>query len=322
MDRYRSSVHPILPILDWQNIYPLYEGFWNDSSKIEISFHIVIFTIFYASSVSLYEERSIRPDTRANSDEQAEKMNFFVGATETALAMSDYRRKVTLVGLQSSTVLYTIVRNDCRTDDSASIASLVRCAQLIDLNRDPSKHHLLDDPKEIQYRRLLWWQILYLDCAIALSTKLPPLILDNEYDTQLPNEYQDSSNVDYDFLLDPAVIFANGRYKWVQCTSKILRISFSIRPVSEHTRSRIARDIENLSFCCSSSIQRMLGPINILPSQEAFVKFATSVLSTYADRCYILSTILNFYIMVKCPETPFLFGKFENFNLFKQYFHF
>lgn len=36
----------------------------------------------------------------------------------------------------------------------------------------------------------------------------------------------------------------------------------------------------------------MLGPINILPSQEAFVKFATSVLSTYADRCYILSTIL------------------------------
>lgn len=230
------------------------------------------------------------PDTRTNSDELAEKMNFFVGATEIALAMSDYPRKVTLVGLQSSAVLYTIVRNDCRTDDSVSIASLVRCAQLIELNRDLSKYHLLDDPKEIQYRRLLWWQIFYLDCATALSTKLPPLIVDNEYDTQLPNEYQDSSNGD--FLLDQAIIFANGRYRWVQCTSKILRTSFSIKPVSEHTRSKIARDIENLSLCCSSSIQRMLDPINILPSQEAFVKFATSVLSTYADRCYILSTIL------------------------------
>lgn len=290
MNRYRSSVHPILPILDFQTIYPLYEGFWNDSHTVGISFYILIFTIFYASSVSLYEERSIRPDSATNPDELSQRMSFFVGATEIALAMSEYPRKITLVGLQSSAILYTIVRNDCRTDDSVSIASLVRCAQLIELNRDPSTYHHLNNHKEVQYRRLLWWQIFYLDCTTALSTKLPPLIHSDQYDTQLPAEYQDSRSSG--FLMDQAIVFANGRYKWVQCTNNILQQSFCTNLVSEQTRSRIAREIEDLSLFCCSSIQRMLDPMNIMPSQEVFVKFATSVLATLADRCCILSTIL------------------------------
>lgn len=290
MDRYRSSVHPIIPIFDWQSIFPLYEKFWNDQETIDLSFYIILFTIFYASSVSLFEENCIDSKTTLNKDVLIKNMKYFVGATEIALSMDNFPHNISLVSLQSSTILYTIVRNDCRTDDYISISSLVRYSQLLELNRDPLTYHNLKNTKEIQARRLLWWQILYLDCATALSTRLPPLIQQSEYDTQLPNEFKQYFNGQY--KLDQSITFSNGRFRWIECCNKIVRASFNVKPLTEQELVRLTRDIENLSFCCSSLIQRMLDPINIMPSEEPFVKFASSVLSTFPDRCYILLEIL------------------------------
>lgn len=290
MDRYRSSVHPIIPILDWQTISPLYESFWNDKTSVNISFYITLFTIFYASSVSLYEERCIRVDDTVDRAELIKKMKYYVGATEAALVMDNFPNRISLVGLQASTILYTIVRNDCKTDDFVSISTLVRYSQLLELNRDPQNYHHLTDSKKVQLRRLLWWQIYFLDCTTALSTNLSPLIQHCEYDTQLPNEFKKRFNGQY--MLDQAIAFANGRYRWAECTNKLLKASFSVKPPSEQTVVRLTREIENLSFCCSSLIQRMLDPLNIMPSEEQFVVFATSVLSTLEDRCFILLDVL------------------------------
>lgn len=290
MDRYRSSVHPIIPIFDWQSIFPLYENFWNDQEIVDLSFYIVLFTIFYASSVSLYEENCIDSKTTLNKDILIKNMKYFVGATEIALSMDNFPHNISLVSLQSATVLYTIVRNDCRTDDYISISSLVRYSQLLELNRDPLAYHNLKNAREIQARRLLWWQIFYLDCTTALSTRLSPLIQQGEYDTQLPNEFKQYFNGQY--KLDQSITFSNGRFRWIECCNKIVKASFNVKPLTEQELLRLTRDIENLSFCCSSLIQRMLDPINIMPSEEPFVKFASSVLSTFPDRCYILLEIL------------------------------
>ncbi|GAV27276.1 hypothetical protein PMKS-000740 [Pichia membranifaciens] len=290
MDRYRSSVHPIVPILDWQTIFPLYESFWSNKESVSVSFYIIIFTIFYASSVSLFEERCIRVDETVDREELIKKMKFFVGAAEAALVMDDFPNKISLVGLQASTILYTIVRNDCRTDDFVSISTLVRYSQLLELNRDPQNYHHLTKSKDVQLRRLLWWQIYFLDCTTALSTKLSPLIQPCEYDTQLPNEFKKRFNGQY--MLDQAIAFANGRFRWAECTNKLLKASFCVKPPSDQTIVRLTREIENLSFCCSSLIQRMLDPLNIMPSEEQFVRFASSMLSTLEDRCFILLDVL------------------------------
>lgn len=290
MDRYRSSVHPIVPILDLQTIFPLYERFWGNKESVSISFYIIIFTIFYASSVSLFEERCIRIDETVDREELIKKMKFFVGATEAALVMDDFPSKISLVGLQASTILYTIVRNDCKTDDFVSISTLVRYSQLLELNRDPQNYHHLAKSKDVQLRRLLWWQIYFLDCTTALSTKLSPIIQPCEYDTQLPNEFRKRFNGQY--MLDQAIAFANGRFRWAECTNKLLKASFCVKPPSDQIIVRLTREIENLSFCCSSLIQRMLDPLNIMPSEEQFVKFASSMLSTLEDRCFILLDVL------------------------------
>lgn len=289
MDRYRSSVHPVIPILDLLSFFPLYEKFWNRQEKMNLSFYIILFTIFYASSVSLFEETCVN-DKNANTEDSIKSMKYFVGAAEIALSMNNFPQNLSIVSLQAATILYSIVRNDCRTDDYISISSLVRYSQLIELNRDPLTYHKLTDTKEIQTRRLLWWQIYYLDCSTSLSTRLPPLIQQGEYDTQLPNEFKQYFNGQ--FKLDQAITFSNGRFRWIETCNKIVRASFNVKPLSDQELLRLSKDIENLSFCCSSLIQRMSDPINIMPSEEQFVKFASSVLSTFADRCFILLEIL------------------------------
>lgn len=288
--RYRASVHPLIPVLDWQLFYPTYENFWNNPSAVDVSFYVILFTVLYASSVSLFEENIVKPDERVDKEELIGQMKFYVGTTEIALAMAEYPKKVTITGLQSSVILFTLVRNDCRTDDFLSISSLVRCAQLIELNRDPLNYHRVENTKEIQQKRILWWQIFYLDCTTALSTKLAPLINENECDTEFPNEYKRHYNGD--FMLDQAIAFANGRFKWVLCTNRILKASFNIKLKLDQILLKISRDVEILSFFCSSLIQRMLDPINIMPYEEMFVKFASYMLSTFTDRCHILVHIL------------------------------
>jgi hypothetical protein len=293
--RYRTSVHPLIPILDLQQFYPIYEQFWADGSIGTINFFMTLFTIFYASSVSLFEEQSVKHNADLEKADLVKQMKYYMGCVEISLAMAEYPRKVSLAGLQTSVILYTIVRTDCKTDDFLSISSLVRCAQLMELNKDPMSWHNISNVKEIQMRRILWWQVLYLDCTTSLSTRLSPLVDEVEYDTQLPIEYTKHSNGE--FILDQSIAFFNGRCQWAKCCNKILKLSFRIKPAPDTLISKIDRDIEHLSFFCSSSIQRMLDPINIKPSEEKFVKFCTLVLSTMVDRCRILMSIL-----FKCTE--------------------
>lgn len=288
--RYRTSVHPLIPVFDLQLFHPIYEQFWVSKSTTNLSFLVILFTIFYAASVSLFEERTIKIDKHVNKDDLVRQMKYYMGCTEIALSMAEYPRKISTIGLQVSVILYTLVRTDCRTDDFLSISSLVRCAQSLELNRDPSKYHKITDAKELQLRRILWWQVLYLDCTTSLSTRLSPLVDETEFDTQMPNEYKRNHNGD--FILDQAIAFFNGRCKWAKCCTKILKYTFKIRPSSEVMMIKITRDIEHLSFFCSSLVQRMLDPINIQPTEEKFVTFSTLVLSTLVDRCHILISIL------------------------------
>lgn len=287
ISRYRSSVHPLIPVIDWQTLYPMYANFWNNGSHDNLEFYVLLLCILYAASVSLFEENSVLHSKETfDKTELVKKMKYYIGATECAIAMLGYPKKVTITGLQASIIMYSVTRNDCRTDDFLSISSLVRCAQLIELNRDPKEYHNIENIKEIQLRRILWWQIVYLDCASALSSRLSPIISESEFDTQLPDEYK--RHYKNDFILDQPIAFANGRFKWSMCTNKILKAYYGIKPKSAQMVGKIIRDIENLSFYCSSVIQRMVDPINVTPGEETFIQFGTLNISSLADRCLVL----------------------------------
>lgn len=282
-DRYRTSVHPIIPVIDLEAIGPVYEMLW-DNNPVDLVFYIRLFTILYAGSVAAFEHSSFK-DNSKDSEYLVARMKHLVGATEIALAMNKFPSEVSIVGLQSSVVLHYVLRNDCKTDDCGSISNIIRLSQLMELNRDPLKYHGIKDTNEVQYRRILWWLIFYLDCVTSLSSKISPIINPNECDTQFPNEYYHSQT---GFQFYPIFGFANGRFRWAELTNWILRLNYNLNTLKESIMKESEELIENFSLYCSSLIQKILHPENVIPSKESFTSFISSYISTLPDRCYIL----------------------------------
>jgi len=285
LHRYSVSVHPIIPILDCKNFYLSYESFWNDPSSATLPFYIELFTILYCASVVKYEE-----DALTFPHEEIRKrlpiLKKYVGCAEIALSMYKFPRNITIEGLQATVILHSVLRNDCRTNDSGSVGALVRLAQTVELNRDPLKYHGIADMGTVQRRRILWWQLVYLDVTTSLSNRLSPIISGDTYDTQFPSEYvKDCHGC---FVLDQPIAFLNGRFRWAECTNKILHNAFNLKPLTDTVYHELYDEIENLSFYTTSLIQRVMDPANTLPAHERFTSFSASILSTLPDRAYLL----------------------------------
>jgi len=285
LHRYSVSVHPIIPILDWKNFHLLYESFWNDPSTATLPFYTEFFTVLYCASVVKYEE-----DALTLPHEKIRKwlpiLKKYVGCAEIALSMYKFPRSITIEGLQATVILHSVLRNDCRTNDSGSVGALVRLAQTVELNRDPLKYHGITDMGTVQRRRVLWWQLVYLDVTTSLSNRLTPIIFEDTYDTQFPSEYVKDCHGR--FVLDQPTAFLNGRFRWAECTNKILHNAFSLNPLTDAVYHELYDEIENLSFYTTSLIQSVMDPTNTLPAHEKFTRFSASVLSTLPDRAYLL----------------------------------
>ncbi|KAG7887007.1 hypothetical protein KL936_004858 [Ogataea polymorpha] len=284
IDRYQNSIHPVVPIFDLRSFLPHYELFWDEDKTASLEFYIVLLTILYAASVAEFEEMSIDNQFGPHSDELVAKMKYYVGATEIALAMHGFPTKVALVDLQASFILHYVLRSDCRTDDCGSVGYLVRLAQLLELQRDPWSYHRIADARDVQKRRILWWHIYYLDCTTALSTRMPPIIVEGEHDTQFPAEYTKSGTGD--FLLDAHVTFANRRFGWAVVCSRILRLAFRLQTPSDEDWFALRRDIDNLALQCAAATQRLLD--NARTIHADWLAFSTAVISSLADRCHVL----------------------------------
>lgn len=288
--RYINSVHPVMPLFDIQILYPQYEMFWSSTKTAPLSLYIIIFAVLYAGSVSEFEEMSVILSLSHCLQDSVDRMRHLVGATEIALAISDFPAKVTLVGLQASVILHSVIRNDCKTDDCGSVASLIRLAQLIEINRDPQNYHGFSHHLIIQERRLLWWHIYFLDCTTALSSRVPPIVMDGEYDTIMPTEYREDREGIY--KLDQSIAFANGRFRWAETCNSISRCSFKLNGISQSIIDSLLQDIEDLGLHCTATILRILDPVNIMPGHENFVKFSSSMLSTFRDRSLCLLNMI------------------------------
>ncbi|SGZ53006.1 CIC11C00000002791 [Sungouiella intermedia] len=287
--RYVNSVHPIMPLLDIKKLHPQYEMFWNNKMSVSISFYIILSALLYAGSVSEFEQLTISQTSTYTKQECIDLMRHLVGMAEIALAVSDFPTKVTVVGLQASVILHSAVRNDCRTDDCGSVANLVRLTQLINLNRDPQSYHKIEDALLVQERRLLWWHVYYLDSTTALSSRLAPVIVEDEYDTCFPIEYKENSGL---YKLDLSIAFANGRFRWAETCNKITRRGFLLKPVTRTEADRLILEIDNLGFHCTLSILRILDQPNVMPNQEHFASFSSSMLATFRDRCLCLLNMI------------------------------
>ncbi|KAE8380099.1 hypothetical protein BDV26DRAFT_147223 [Aspergillus bertholletiae] len=67
--------------------------------------------------------------------------------------------------------------------DPGPISVLLRAAQSLGLHRDPSAFNLC--PREMDFRRVLWWSIYGLDVSYSIAYALPPLVHATTTDVQI-----------------------------------------------------------------------------------------------------------------------------------------
>ena len=71
------------------------------------------------------------------------------------------------------------------------VGIIVRTAQMLGLNRDPSAFKVLLSPVVAEVRRRVWWHIFHIDTLISLASGLPPLIDRGSWDVREVSELRD-----------------------------------------------------------------------------------------------------------------------------------
>ncbi|CAO2656321.1 Nn.00g051240.m01.CDS01 [Neocucurbitaria sp. VM-36] len=186
---YWIAVHVIARTVHRPSFERQYELFWaNVNTGIEPrnSFQAVIFAALLSSVVSMPEDKVL---TEFGVDKKSLVDNFREG-TEAALARANFLRTTKLETLQAFVMyLIPLCRNEVSRAHSALTGTLIRLAECMGLHRDPTTYST--SPIEIHIRRLVWYQICFLDLRTAEATGPRPQIRPDDYDTRFPLNIDD-----------------------------------------------------------------------------------------------------------------------------------
>ncbi|KAF1843909.1 uncharacterized protein K460DRAFT_291176 [Cucurbitaria berberidis CBS 394.84] len=186
---YWIAVHVIATAVHRPSFERQYHSFWASvKAGIEprISFQAVIFAVLLSSIVSMPEDKVL---TEFGVDKQSLVDNFREG-TEAALSRANFLRTTKLETLQAFVMyLIPLCRNEVSRAHSALTGTLIRLAECMGLHRDPTTYST--SPIEIQVRRLVWYQICFLDLRTSEATGPRPQIRPDDYDTQFPLNIDD-----------------------------------------------------------------------------------------------------------------------------------
>ncbi|KAF2738219.1 fungal-specific transcription factor domain-containing protein [Polyplosphaeria fusca] len=189
IDHYWLAVHVIARTVHRPSFERKYERFWNDvHSGVEprVSFQAVVLAALLSSVISMSEEKLLAD---FGVDKNGLVDNFRQG-TESALARANFLRTTKLETLQAFVMyLIPLVRAEVSRAHSALTGTCIRLAECMGLHRDPALY--TSNPIETHVRRLVWFQICFLDIRTCEATGPRPQIRREEYDTYFPLNVDD-----------------------------------------------------------------------------------------------------------------------------------
>jgi len=289
VNRFLSTIHPIVPILDINEFLREHDDFWEDRHENKFEFLSCLFPILYAASKAECFEFSYDEITKY---ELSNEIHSYLRVARDVLTFINFPNKYSLRILQSAVILQSTLENPPITD----ISTLVRIAQSIKLHRDPTTFHNIADPGLVQSRRLLWWQIFYLDAITSLNQMCTPLINLDEFDTSLPVEYIND-------VLHCETCFLNGKFRFSLILNELTKFIHGITILPFNTIQILKQKILDLHISCNASIMNLSNSQevrNLTFDESKFINWSKSVLNTYCDRALlllqnkiILSNVLN-----------------------------
>ncbi|KAJ5552017.1 transcriptional regulator family: Fungal Specific TF [Penicillium sp. DV-2018c] len=284
-----SGVHAISPVIHPPTILKLYNSFWNwydngsysGESCPNPSFIPLLYAMWYAGSVTI-SIRAIKAEFDVSSRSVLSTM--YSEEVTRWLTKIKFPRSPSLQGLAAYLIVQTIVTKEEEPLTSSIFVSLaMRVAQTMGLHRDPAKFGI--EPCEAEYRRRLWWHIVHMDCVVAMSSGLPPLVSDENYwdvndtseikDTllgspaaesyarliasqeRLPDNPDDPTVCGGPAMVNVYYLTARGKYIMARAIRRILRIQLGTKPLTRKDMEELRSILLDLQMKLNSIIDRI-----------------------------------------------------------------
>ncbi|KAL8871718.1 MAG: hypothetical protein Q9174_002507 [Haloplaca sp. 1 TL-2023] len=215
LSQYWLAVHPLCRVVHRPSFQRRYDAFWEEVGMgIEPtgSLQAAVFAALFSGVVSLSEHDVLMVFGTSKKD----LVDNFQMGTETALGRANVIRTTKIETLQAL-VLYMIplCRNEISRSHSALVGTALRIAECMGLHRDGTEYGF--GPVEIHVRRLIWYQICFLDIRTAESQGPRPHIRADEFDTQFPLNVDDES-------LESSSPPMTSAQKWTDMTLSLIRM--------------------------------------------------------------------------------------------------
>ncbi|KAL5121030.1 hypothetical protein ACEQ8H_000879 [Pleosporales sp. CAS-2024a] len=293
---YWKAVHVVAKAVHRPSFERQLDKFWaNFIAGIEprVSFQAVIFAALLSAIVSM-------PESIVVAEFGVEKhtlVDNFRSGTESALARANFLRTTKLETLQAF-VMYLIVlcRSEVSRAHSALTGTAIRLAECMGLHRDPLIYST--SPVEIQVRRILWYQICFLDLRTSEATGPRPQIRQDDYDTRFPLNLDDEDleraesgqggiDVRKDSKSFTDATLVRMRFECYE----MHRFLWSERPKLEQRRANGERKVTLVALLArvqsfKAAMERMYLPM--LRKGEPLHTLASEIYGILSDRFYIL----------------------------------
>ncbi|KAK4570141.1 hypothetical protein LTR86_002221 [Recurvomyces mirabilis] len=184
LDGYLRTFQPIYLILHMPSFHDEYEKFWIDSSphttafRMKLAMVLTIGTTFYS--------------TLAEQDHMKRLAQVWIHAVQWWLTGPSEKATNNLDGVQVACLLLLArqVTSFGMTNSACNDLAL-RLAMSVGLHRDPDHFPALT-PFQAQMRRQLWYNALELTTQSLFILSLPVLICEDDYDTKMPANIDDT----------------------------------------------------------------------------------------------------------------------------------
>ncbi len=230
--RSRFTAAPYIHTTKFQREY---DGFWKDFSSVSLLWISCLASILVvACSICTARREDVNKDTELTSVESLSCL-----AAECLVAgnyLSGQPYSVEALMLHN----YTEMQNtkDVSLALWAKFGLLARLAQRMGYHRDP-KYLANVTPFEGEIRRRLWFFIETFDVLFSFSLGIPPVIRDDECDTDSPGNLYDSDFDENTMVLPPPrpaseptqILYLSYKSRLCRLLRQVIRYSMAIRPV-------------------------------------------------------------------------------------------
>jgi hypothetical protein len=192
---YFRAVHYMCRCVHRPTFEAQYTLFWSQISTGNEpipSVQAIIFAAMFSAAISMTDDQVLK---RFGASKNMLIDSLRTG-TETSLAKANFLR-TTKVDTMQAFIMYIIplVRSEVSRGHSALLGTAIRLAECMGLHRDGTFYSM--KPVEVHVRRMLWYQLCFLDMRTCEATGPRPQIRQSDYDTKMP------LNVDDVDLLSP-----------------------------------------------------------------------------------------------------------------------